>query len=254
MELLSIGRVLSRRRIRVALGLVVAVLIGAYVGGVVPPLGGSEKGSPTGQALVRVLIDTRVPLPATTTPIGADTISKRSDLLALEMASRETTAAIARRAGIGVKELAVVGPAFAPVSLPTVVPAGQLPQLTANAAAEAVHEPYVVWLVPFSDVPTIVIGTAAPDPRRAALLAEATVAAMRRAIATRASGHAAIKVEQLGSVRSVTVPPPSSRHRLLGAVAAAVLFAAWCAAIVIASGIPRWWRRGRGSAASHVVV
>src|SRR5205823_2149130 len=87
-ELLSIGRVLSRRRIRVALGLVVAVLIGASVGGVVPPLAGSEKGSPTGQALVRVLIDTRVPLPATTTPIGADTINKRSDLLALEMTSR----------------------------------------------------------------------------------------------------------------------------------------------------------------------
>jgi hypothetical protein len=208
----------------------------------------------TGQALVRVLIDTRAPLAATTTQTGADTITQRSDLLALEMASHETTTAIARRAGIGVRELAVVGPAFAPVSLPTVVPDGQLPQLTANAAAAAVHEPYVVRLAPYIHVPIIAIGTAAPDTRRAALLAEATVAAMRSSSAATARTHTAIEVEQLGPVRSVAVPPPSSRHRLLGAVAAAVLFAAWCAAIVIASGVARWWRRSKGSAVSQLVV
>jgi hypothetical protein len=240
MEFVNAVRILARRRVRVAVGLVVAILVGAHLAGVLPPRGSSGTRSAGGEALVRVLVDTRVPLAATTAQEGADTIMERTTLLADQMSGNEMAAAVAGRAGIASGQLAILGPTFAPVGLPTLLPDGQLPQLVAKAAATAVHQPYVVRLVPDSGAPIISIVAVAPDARRANSLAQATFATMRSATATTA-GNRGLTVTQLGLVRSVVAQSLGSHHHMMALVAAVALFVAWCIAIVVGAGLARAW-------------
>jgi hypothetical protein len=180
MELLSVAELLWRRRILVAVGLVLAVALGSAVGGILPPHSAPAT-RPAGEALAQVVIDTRVPLVATTAP-GADaTIVQRSVLLADLMGSNAMAALIARSAGVQPDALSVVGPVLPPVSEFTLLPDGQLPQLAATAAQTAVHTPYVVRLQPNYRVPIVSIGTTAPDVHDAVALAQATIATLKSA-------------------------------------------------------------------------
>jgi hypothetical protein len=282
MELLSIADVLRSRRILLAVGLLAAVVLGAAVAGVLPPRS-ARTTRPTGEALAQVLIDTRMPLVATTTPGGDHTIVQRSVLLAALMASDSMTARIAHRAGIQPDALVVLGPVLPPVSEFSLVPDGQLPQFAATASQTAVHTPYVVQLSPNYNVPIVSIGAAAPDVPDAVSLAQATIATLKSATlptnasrpaavpaatphsaakppagahsATKpaASRHAAptpaatpqpaLDVESLGAVSSVAAPAAAGVHLLRGAAAAVALLALWCAGVVIAAGLARLWRR-----------
>jgi hypothetical protein len=276
MELLSIADVLRRRRILVVFGLVVACALGTMVSGVIAT-GSARSTRPTGEALAQVVIDTRVPLVATTGP-GADaTIVQRSVLLSALMGSGTMTASIAQRAGVQPDALTVLGPVLPPVSEFGLVPDGQLPQLAATAAQTAVYTPYVVRLQPNYAVPIVSIGTSAPDVREAVALALATIATLKAATLPTSTGTAAgtpppgrlvagakraarraaspdsaarttarpspaLVVEALGAVSGVAVQA-TSVHLLRGVAAAVALFAMWCAGVVTATGFGRVWRR-----------
>lgn len=240
MELVRVARVLRRHRIVVVIGLLAAVTLGAKVSGVLSPSG---AGISSGQALARVLVDTREPLIATTAQQGAETIAERSSLLAILMASNQAAASIAYRAGVQSGQLAVVAPQFAPVSAYTYLPDGEFPGLTATAAQEAAGlKRFVVELRTDATVPIIDIGVAAPDVRQAAAVAQATVATLTSASVGTGGAFTSLRAEALGPVRTAVVKTASS-HRLLGIAAAVGAFLAWCTAIVIASGLRRLWRR-----------
>jgi hypothetical protein len=242
MELLSVAQLLRGRRLLVSVGLVAAVVLGAKVSGVIGPSGAA--GPITGQAVARVVIDTRVPLVATATAQGADTVVQRSVLLAALMGSNEMTAAIARQAGLPPGQLAVVGPSLDPVSVASYSPGGELPQLAVLATNEmAATQPFVVELRPYAAVPIISVSAAAPDVRQATALTHATIATLKSASAAPSGAGGTLRVEPLGPVRSVAVTSASSSHHLLGMAVAVAVLLAWCTGIVMASGLARLWRR-----------
>jgi hypothetical protein len=249
MELLSVAQVLRRRRILVAVGLVLALLLGAAVSGILPLHKGARAQS-SAQALVRVLIDTRVPLVATVTPDGTDTITQRSVLLASDMGSDTWTATIAHAAGIPSNRLLIVSPTFPAVTVSTLMPAGQFPQLTATAAQTDVVEPYVVRLAPDLGDPIITIGTAAPTTRQAAALANGTVAALKSVTARPGGARGNANVESLGSVHVGTVTSTARTHHLLGLLVVIAVAAIWCSGIVVCSGFARAWRQAGGRTSS----
>ncbi|HWF49610.1 MAG TPA: hypothetical protein VG294_03105 [Solirubrobacteraceae bacterium] len=247
MELLSIADVVRRRRILLAVGVVLAVVVGAMAAGLLPP-GSAGAASGGGQALAQVVVDTRVPLLATTAPGGDATIVQRSVLLADLMQTTPMTATIAQRAGIPAADLGVVGPVLPPEVQFSLVPDGQFPQLAAAAALTALHTPEAVQLVPNLNVPVMAIATNAPTVRAAVALAQATIATLKSAtVPTSTDGKAASKpalnIEPLGNISSAAVPASGSVHLTRGVAAALALLAAWCSGVVIAAGLARRWRQ-----------
>lgn len=231
MELLIILALLSRRRVLVAAGLVLSVALGAYVGGLAPAHGGT-RGSTGSQALAQILVDTPVPLAATSdnTLIGADTIIKRAILLADEIGSDAVGAAIAQQSGLKPDQLAVLTPLFDPVSLSTYLPDGQLPVRAAQAARKGVHQPYVVTLVAHYGVPILSIAAASPDDAHTGALVTATIAALR-------SHGTGVRIKQLGPIQTASVPAGPGAHHARGAAVGFVAFFIWCVGIVVASGL-----------------
>lgn len=253
MEIVSLIRVLRRRRALVGLGLILAVAVAAIAGGVVSS--GGEAASQGSHATVHVLIDTRVPLIATSGGTGEDTIVPRAVFLADRMHGASAMRQIAQTVGIPRNSLSVVAPALPPLEEFNLVPDGQLPTVVAKAT-QLPRAPYVVALTPNYDVPVIAIDTAAPTPNGAVTLARAAIAAMERA--TQPTGHTsgaaggtatsssratrpALRVVPLGAPTSMP-PVPVGTHLRRGVLAAVVVFAFWCIGIVIASGISRLWR------------
>jgi len=249
MELLSIADVVRRRRILLAVGLFVAIAIGAATAGLLPPSSGGAA-TPAGQALAHVVVDTRVPLLATSTPGGDATIVQRSFLLADLMQTDAMTAAIAQRVGLPAADVGVDSPVLPPLVDFSLVPdgQGQFPQLTTTAALTALHTPYVVQLTPDLNVPVMAIATSAPNVRAAVTLAQATIDTLKAATVPVSPGKGAapkpaLNVEPLGSISSAAVPVTGSVHLARGVAAAIAVLAAWCAGIVIAAGLARRWRR-----------
>ena len=241
MELLTVGRVLLRRRLSVAVGLILAAGVGAGIGGVLP-LYHSASARRDWQGLAIVLVDTKAPLLATTTPSGADTITQRSILLAAEIGSSGATAMIARQAGVPVGQLAVITPTFAPVDVNGNLPAGELPQQAALAAQSGTLQPFTVNLVADYNNPVIAIGTAAPTAREARSLLKATIATLQSATATSARAREPVNVESQGSATVARSPASSRSHHLLGLLAVIGVFCLWCTGLVVCSGLARVWR------------
>ncbi|MGO9954546.1 MAG: hypothetical protein ACLP50_00955 [Solirubrobacteraceae bacterium] len=209
MELVSIAALLRRRRIALAIGFLAAVALGVLASGILTSHG-SGAAAASGEALVQVELDTRTPEAATTNAGEDATIVQQSVLLAARMQSDTMTAKIARAAGVEPDAVTVLGPTLPPVSEFGLVPDGQLPEV-ASTAAQTIVTPYVVRLVPNYTVPVITIGTAAPDPRAAVALAQATIAALEGAVLPTA--------EPMPMPTPTPVSTPSAvptRHRQVG--------------------------------------
>jgi hypothetical protein len=239
MELLSVGRVLLRRRTSVAVGLILAAGVGAVISGVLP-LYHAASTRRSWEGLAIVLVDTKAPLLATATPYGADTIAQRSVLLAAQMGASGTTAMVAHRARVPVGQLAVNTPTFAPLDVNGILPAGELPQQAALAAQASTLQPFVVNLVADYENPVIAIGTAAPTAREARSLVQATIATLQSA--TAGSVREPVNVESQGSAIVARSPASSRSHHLLGLLAVIGVFCLWCTGIVVCSGLARVWR------------
>lgn len=249
MELLTVGRVLLRRRTSVAIGLILAAGLGAVISGLIP-LYHSASARRGWEGLAIVLVDTKSPLLATATPYGADTITQRSVLLAAEMGAGGATAMIARQARVPVGQLAVTTPTFAPVDVNGILPAGELPQQAALAAQAGSLQPFMVNLVADYENPVIAIGTAAPTAGEARSLVEATIATLQSATAGRV--REPVNVESQGSAIVARPPGSSQSHHLLGLLAAIGTFCVWCTGIVVSSGLARAWKAARLPAAPMV--
>jgi hypothetical protein len=235
MELLSVIAALSRRLLAVILGAVLAVAAGAAASGAI---GGPDDSKVAGQAIVRVMVDTPESTAVTTVTKGTDTIGLRAFMLADLMARDSARDVIARGANIGAGELAILGPSMAAPPIQ-----GTLPELSTMAASELAagqHE-YVLNLRSDSAIPIVSIAASAPDARGAVRLADAAVDALQ-AMTVRQAGSSGVRIQPLGAARSVEVLARPNRRWIIGFVAALAVFVLWCAAIVVAAGVARFWR------------
>jgi hypothetical protein len=240
MEIVDILGVLARRKLALAVILVLSILAGVAIQYRVSmsPFGLSERMTTTHGAQARVLLDAPEEPPTVDLDSGvAETLALRAGLLGDLMASEAVRATIAARAGIDGDELAVVPPSAGPPSLP--VPLA----VAASDAARLTSEPYALRVAADPAVPIVRFAVDAPDVAGARRVAQAAVESYETLVATRASRRARLSVMQLGPVRTTTTvdAPPS----VLGAAAAFVLFVFGASALVLVAGIRRQWRAAR---------
>jgi hypothetical protein len=237
MELLTVLKMLSRRRFPAGVGVLVALTVGAAASGVLPLRTGDSQAQVTGEALARVLVDTRDPLAGTVQPKGAETIQRRTVLLADLLSSDPMMAIITGQAGLRAGEVVVHRSTDREPSVP-----GALPERAAEAETASATERYALDVRTDASVPIISIGASAPDVPSARRLAEEAVDALRWATARPSGRNAGVEIQPLGAVRAREVADDSGPRPLLGLAAATVAFVMWCAAIVIACGLARLWR------------
>jgi hypothetical protein len=195
MELIDLARVLWRRRLLVAIGLLASLaLAGKALTKPRPPA--------TGLAWTRVIIDTPKSQLITPDPDGMDTLIWRAHLLADLMTSQENTNAIARAAGLDPKDVRVQEPLLYNSIVPTPLP------VAAQKSASIVPEPYVVTLQYAWNLPVIEIQTAAPDQARAIKLAKAVTQTL--AAADTPSPAEAAKADKIAQEVAATPNPDGS--------------------------------------------
>jgi hypothetical protein len=227
-ELVPFLRLLARRPMLVAIGMVVAIAIGVLAAG------GKTKES--GTASGRVVLDTAKSQLIYGDPSGGDTLGWRGVLLAELAGSRPVTDRISNELGIRRNQLVVVYPDLAEPVMPATLPS------RAAQAARATPEKYVLT-VRFDEVlPIISLDAQAPDRAAAARLVEAATGGLK-AVGTSEPVSPQIQglvVEKVGPVRSTAVldrPQP-----LLGVALAVILFGLWCAGVALVPRLVSAWR------------
>jgi hypothetical protein len=235
MEFLSIFAVLAQRRILVALGVPLAALIAAMVGGLLPFGPGSAPGATAGLAQTRVMVDHSKAVIADTAQIS-DTVGTQAALLADLITGDAQRAAIARRAGISPARLGMQR-----MQLTEIVARGQLAERAGEAAA-TITRPYVVNVWPASPLPVLTIDAKAPTAAGAGRVATATREQLQALVGAHApSAQRSIVIKPLGSVRALAVQA-SSRSKLVAVAAGFVFFVCWLCLVVILTGVTRAWR------------
>jgi hypothetical protein len=238
MELLSPLRLLARRRLVLAVGVLVALAIGALGAGMVAV--GPVGGPPTRSAIAtaEIQIDTPRPL-AADLRAATGTIEDQTIMLAERLAADDTTAIVAREAGVPLEDLAVVSSRTAIAGRHSAV---------ARAAVDAASTPvsrYRLTVSSTTDAPIISLLAAAPDEATAARIAMAAAPAVESVIAA-----APEKVRKRLVVRPLAPPTTKAlvaggRKPLLGVVAALLVFVGWCWCALVAGGLIRALRGGR---------
>lgn len=243
MELVSILRLLLRRRALVAISAVMAVAVGVLAVYEVSPSGLTSRTRVEGTGKASALIDTPKSLRVDTESENSETLPTRATLLAALVSSDAGRAAIAESAGLPADRIMVFGPPSAP-------PTATSP-LSGRAfeAAGIVAVPYVVRLATDGAQPIVSIRATAPTGAAAGRLADAAAAALESVAASgEGPDPGPLVVEQLGPARTteVTVGP----RKAYAVVASLVTFVALCSLIVLVAGLAgRWRRRSADSAA-----
>jgi len=221
---------------------VVALLVGLMAGGALGSglLYGAK--TETGYAEAQIILDTPKPL-AVDLKVSDDTIVMQSALLAEHLQAPEQMAALAREAGVPRDGLTVI-------TLPYVQ---LVPTELARRATRAASEPakYTLTVTPSPTVPIVSLVATAPDKPAAARVAQSVLPVLRAFVA--ANGPVAVRgrsvkprvralsVKPLGPVRATEIAGGGPKPVVV-LVAFVVLFALWCSAIVISSGLMRAWR------------
>ena len=242
MELVSILRVLSHRRILVAISGVMAVVVGVLAVYEASPDGLKSRRQVEGTASTAALIDTPKSLRVDSESEFTETLGTRATLLAALVTSEAGEAAVAKASGLPADRITIVGPPSAP-------PIATSP-LSSRAAEAAgiVDVPYVVRLTTDGSEPIVAIRATAPGGADAGRLADATASALQSVAASgEGPDPGPLVVEQLGPARTseVTAGP----RKAYGVVATIVTFSALCSLIVIVAGLAGRWRRAGGRAA-----
>jgi hypothetical protein len=230
MELVALLRILWRHRIAVAVGAVVAVMVGLLVL--------RSDRTQLGVASMRVILDTPQSQTLDVVPEGVTTLEWRTGLYADLMADKASRERIAHDMGIEVDELVVRSPALsAPlVSIP-------LPQAALDAAG-VVSEPYELAIQALPPLPIIAIDARAPSREAAARLAGAAADALSAATAVEATAETQkFVMTAVGPPKARTVVNGPGRAIVLAAVV--VVFCCWCAGITLIAAITRGRRRRR---------
>jgi hypothetical protein len=240
MELLPALRMLWRRRLLLAAGVVAAIAMAVAVG--FAPPGSSAV------ARTHVTLDTPTSQLVESAPPGADTLPWRASLLTHLMQTDASQRAVAQRLGVNPSQVTIIDRAFAAPVSPTSMP------LDAADAALVTSAPYVVTVgVVDTVLPVISIEAAGPDRRGAARLAEATVAVLesyavspgryRSLIKTGGGAPAAFQpfvVRPIGAVRVKAVKATALPIKAVGVPG--FLLVVW---IVCLAFVPRGPRRRR---------
>jgi hypothetical protein len=234
-EFLSVFGVLAQRRMLVAFGMLLALLVGAMAAGMLPVGPGSTPGAPSGLAQTRVLVDHPQAVLPDTSEIS-DTVGKQAALLADLISGDAQRDAIAQRAGIPAAQLGMQR-----MQLAQLLALGQQAERAAKVSA-GVARPYVVNVWAASPLPVLTIDVVAPTATGAARVVGATRATLEALVAERApsAGHG-IVIKPLGDGRAADVPAdtPSKRVALAAAIA---FFIFWSCAVVVLTGLQRAWR------------
>jgi hypothetical protein len=238
MEIVSILRALRRHWLLLVPGFALSVFVGLsvlYDVSLKPPSMASRQttgGVATGRELLTAL-DAPVFKLDPRANISSSLLSRAimlSDLAATDGLRRD----IARRSGIDVGELAILGPASGKPEIEVPI------AVESTAAAALQHEPYFVKVTTGAQLPVISVQASAPDEAAAGRLVDAVRDAMRDAIADRTHGKAVVGMESLGPTTHRTIV--NAPKKPVAVIAVVVLFSLWCAGVVLLSGL---WRRLR---------
>jgi hypothetical protein len=233
MEIVSMLRVLRRRRLLVAVGALLSLLAGAAIVAQAVPVPAKLTGrdAAIGAASGRVLL---AAAPQRTLLLQAqltDSLGTRAQLLANLVATDDERTAIARAAGLAPDQVSVRGPSSGPPTLATPL------AVEATQAATLSGAPYGLAVTTDPQVPIVSLKATGPDAARAARVVNAATDRLDELIARRSSGAPQIRIERLGpSVRSTIV---EYAHPAAGVAVAFVMFGLWCAGIIIVSGLVR---------------
>jgi len=232
MESVTILRALSRRRLLVGLGVVLALaigLLGAYRVSVLPPA--LKSGATTaGFASQRVLVDTPTSLVADATPEGATSIVIRATILADLVESDGMRRAIARRLGVPPSEVGAIAST-------TASPQTETPLATQALEVTRPTEPYVVSVGLQAGQPILAMQTIAPDAGGAARLMRATTTALVAAGHAAAPARGPVEVERLGAAQVGVKQVGGGKKK--AAIGALIVLVLWSAALVALDGISR---------------
>jgi hypothetical protein len=237
MELVSILRVLRRRRRLVALGALLSLLAGvAIVADAVPvPEKLAGRDSAIGAATGRVLLAAAPQRTVLEQSQLTDSIALRGQLLANLMATEDVRSAIARAVGIPPDQVSIRGPSSRPPAVET-----SLAVEAANAAMLS-YAAYGLEVSADLDVPIISFKATGPDAAGATRIVEAATGQLGELIAVRTTDTPKIRVAPLGPPVERTIV--ESAHPAIGIGVALVAFVLWCAGVIVVSGLTR---RGGG--------
>lgn len=243
MECVSILRVLVRRRLLVALGAVAAALLTAALYMQAPFLparltGGTETTSHA--ASTRLLLDARSEPTLDLNSAVAETLGLRAGLLADLLTTDTARAEVAKGIGIGADQLAIIGPAMGPPTLP--VPLA----VRASDASRTAKEPYVLTLATDLRIPIITLRASAPNEPAAVGLAHAARSVLEQIVASRPTRGEGLAVRRLGSIAAATrVHAP---QRAIAIAVGLLAFIMWLVAIIVVSGLARQLRSAHRAA------
>jgi hypothetical protein len=218
MEVLRVLRVLWRRRLALALGLLAAAGLALVAGRAQP--------AASGVAYTRVSLDTPKSQLVASAPAGATTLAWRASLIAHLVASDFDKRQIAVRLGVPFDQIAVVDP---PLAVPA-VPAS-LPKNVADATVTAA--PYVLSVyLPNGGLPIISIEAYGPDRNGARRLAAAAASFLESESSP--SGHRGVQpfiIESAAPVHAKTLKDDSGPLRSVAVFM--IVFGLWIVAVVL---------------------
>lgn len=250
MEAVAILRLLWHRRLLVAVGLVLALVVGIAIAykvslGVPPKFESRQYNVGIGSA--EMLVDSPnsqvADLGASKPLTDVASLTARARLLANLMAISPLKEQIARRAGVDPRKLVAVVPSLGPQER--------------NALDAASDGPQAITLsVAFNEaLPIITANTQAPSPQIAARLAAAAVTELKVYLNTLAAMQKVpdarqLVVSPLGPARYATVL--RGPRRLFAVAAVIFVFGLWCASLVIGAHLARSWREADEAEQSEV--
>jgi hypothetical protein len=239
MESVTILRALSRRRLLLGLGAILALtvgLLGAYRVSIFPP-GLKSKTTTAGFASQRVLVDTPTSLVADATAKGATSIVIRATILADLIESDAVRRAIAN-------ELRVEPDQVGAISSTTASPQTETPLATQALEVTRPTQPYVASVGLQAGQPILAMQTIAPDAAGAARLMRATTAALAAAGHDAAPARGPVEVERLGAAQVGTKQAGGGKKK--AAIGALMVLVLWSVALVALDGLSRRRRLPRG--------
>jgi hypothetical protein len=243
MEAVAILRQLWSRRLLVAVGLALALVIGivmVYRVTVGFPPRFESRQYKVGIASAEVLVDSPssqvVDLSGGKVATDVNALTGRARLLANLMATSPLKDQIARRAGIDPRTLVA--------SVPTLNgPAPAPSPLTTDAKSPRAN----ILTVSFNEeLPIITAAAQAPNPTTAARISSAAVGELGVYLTSVAANQkvpdaSKLVISPLGPARSAAVV--RGPGRILAVIALVVFFALWCVGIVLCSRLARDWRQ-----------
>lgn len=233
MDLIPVLRALARHRLLLALGVVLAVLVGLLLAFRVTlsPLELTSRRTVSLSASASVLVEPPRRVPVERGTELSSTLPLRAGLLADLLLTDSARTQIAESLGAHPDEVVVFGPATAApyVGVPTAA--------RASEAATATGEPYVLTLATSQTVPIIRLEASAVDRARANALINAAIATLGRIAAEGTKPERAIRLIPLGLPRFTE--KADSRYVGVAIAGALLVLGLWIAALGVLERVAR---------------